>query len=82
MHNSSCCEKKDKDASCCNGKENDAACCRKEKISGNMVVDVVCGMEIDPTQTKLHVEQKGKVYYFCSMVCMNHFVNDSQKYAS
>lgn len=43
-------------------------------------LDVVCGMELDPTQTKLHAEYKGEVYYFCSTVCKNHFVNDPEKY--
>lgn len=42
--------------------------------------DVVCAMEIDPVHTKLHVEHKGEVYYFCSTTCQNHFVNDPQKY--
>lgn len=43
-------------------------------------LDVVCGMEIDPVHTKLHAEHRGEVYYFCSTVCKNHFVNDPQKY--
>lgn len=43
-------------------------------------LDVVCGMELDPLRTKLHVEHKGEVYYFCSTTCKNHFVNDPQKY--
>lgn len=43
-------------------------------------LDVVCGMELDPKTTKLHVEHKGEVYYFCSMTCKNHFVHDPEKY--
>ena len=46
----------------------------------NKALDVICGMEIDPTQTKLHAEHRGEVYYFCNTVCKNHFVNDPQKY--
>lgn len=46
----------------------------------NKALDVICGMEVDPAQTKIHVEHKGEVYYFCSTVCKNHFVNDPQKY--
>lgn len=42
--------------------------------------DVVCGMELKPTDTKLHAEHKGEVYYFCNIVCKNHFVNDPLKY--
>ena len=44
------------------------------------VLDVICGMELDPKRTKLHVEHKGEVYYFCSMTCKNHFVHDPEKY--
>ena len=43
-------------------------------------VDVVCGMEIDPTHAKLHTEHQGSVYYFCSTTCKNHFVNSPEKY--
>jgi len=46
----------------------------------NKALDVICGMEVDPAHTKLHIEHKGEVYYFCSTVCKNHFVNDPQKY--
>ena len=44
------------------------------------VLDVICGMELDPIHTKLHAEHGDQVYYFCSVVCKNHFVNDPQKY--
>ena len=43
-------------------------------------LDVICGMELDPVHTKLHAEHKGEMYYFCSMVCKNHFVRDPEKY--
>ena len=43
-------------------------------------LDVICGMELDPIHTKLHIEHKDQVYYFCSVVCKNHFVNDPEKY--
>jgi Cu+-exporting ATPase len=43
-------------------------------------LDVVCGMELDPSRIKLHVEHQGEVYYFCNPVCKNHFVNDAEKY--
>jgi len=48
--------------------------------SQKKALDVVCGMEIDPLRTRLHVEYRGEVYYFCSTTCKNHFVNDPQKY--
>jgi len=48
--------------------------------SDQKVIDVVCGMELDPAHTKLHVEHRGEVYYFCSTTCKNHFVSDPGKY--
>ncbi len=45
------------------------------------VFDLVCGMELNPENAKLHTEYKGEVYYFCSMTCKNHFVGDPEKYA-
>lgn len=44
------------------------------------VLDVVCGMELDPAHAKLHIEHQGGVYYFCSTMCKNHFVSDPEKY--
>lgn len=44
------------------------------------VLDVVCGMELDPLKTKLQAEHQGEIYYFCSQTCRNHLVNDPQKY--
>ena len=43
-------------------------------------LDVVCGMEVNPAHTKFHIEYKEEVYYFCSLNCKNHFVNDPEKY--
>jgi YHS domain-containing protein len=45
-----------------------------------MVLDVVCGMELDPNRTKLRAEHNGEVYYFCSKTCQDHFVHDPEKY--
>ena len=45
-----------------------------------VVIDLVCGMELDPAETRLHVEHKGEVHYFCTTTCKNHFVNDPEKY--
>lgn len=44
------------------------------------IIDMVCGMELDPTHEKLHTEYRGEVYYFCSDMCKDHFVSDSEKY--
>ncbi len=79
MHNSSCCGGKgEKDRSCCNAE--DKSCCGEGKTSGNMVVDVVCGMEVDPKETKIQLEYKNKVYYFCNVDCKSKFENDPEKY--
>ena len=78
MHNSSCCGGGGKDKDCCNIK--DTSCCGEEKTSGGMVTDVVCGMQVDPKETKLHVEHKGNVYYFCNIDCKNKFESDPEKY--
>jgi Cu+-exporting ATPase len=44
------------------------------------VLDVVCGMEVDVSKTKLQAEYQGETYYFCSQTCRNHLVNDPEKY--
>lgn len=59
-----------------------SSCCSTKSTSVAGVIDPICGMELDPSDTKLHVEHKGEVYYFCNTVCKNHFVNDPQKYIS
>lgn len=46
-----------------------------------MVMDLVCGMELDRKDAKLKSEYKGKTYYFCSQGCKTHFDNDPGKYA-
>ena len=45
------------------------------------VKDVVCGMDVKPTETTLQFAHKGIVYYFCSNACKDSFVNDPEKYA-
>ncbi len=42
--------------------------------------DLICGMEVDPTECKHHTEHNSEVYYFCSTNCKNHFVMNPQKY--
>ncbi len=42
---------------------------------GETVVDVVCGMTIDPASS-LHAEVEGTSYYFCSEGCQTRFVKD------
>lgn len=44
------------------------------------VLDVVCGMELDPSSVKFQVEHNKELYYFCSKNCKGHFVTDPEKY--
>jgi len=46
-----------------------------------MVIDLVCGMELDPSKTELRSTYKEQTYYFCSDGCKKHFDNDPEKYA-
>jgi Cu+-exporting ATPase len=47
-----------------------------------MVVDVVCGMEIDEKSTKWKTEHHGKIYYFCGPMCKLEFDENPKKYVS
>ncbi len=44
------------------------------------VVDIVCGMELDPAKIKGAVEHQGETYYFCSDSCRKHFVENPKLY--
>ncbi len=61
------------------------AIARSERVgalSGGMlmVIDVVCGMEIDERTTKWKSEFKGKTYYFCGPMCKLEFDENPEKY--
>ncbi len=45
-----------------------------------MVIDLVCGMEIDEKTTKWKTEFKGKTYYFCGPMCKLEFDGNPEKY--
>jgi YHS domain-containing protein len=45
-----------------------------------MVIDPVCGMEIDPKTSAGKSEYQEKTYYFCSMGCKKAFDKEPQKY--
>ena len=47
-----------------------------------MVLDVVCGMEIDEKKTQWKSEFKGKTYYFCGRMCKLEFDENPEKYIS
>lgn len=44
------------------------------------VVDLVCGMFVDPRKARASVEYKDKTYYFCSPRCAERFQNEPEKY--
>lgn len=45
-----------------------------------MVIDPVCGMEIDAEKSIYKVVYKGKVYHFCSSVCKEEFEKNPEYY--
>ncbi len=45
-----------------------------------MVIDPVCGMEIDPQTAAGSSEYMGKTYYFCSPGCKKDFEKDPERY--
>ncbi len=47
-----------------------------------MVIDVVCGMEIDEKTAKAKSEYKGKIYYFCGPMCKLEFDDNPEKYVT
>lgn len=38
-------------------------------------LDIMCGMEVDPTTTKYRADYLGELYYFCNSNCMTLFMN-------
>ncbi len=45
-----------------------------------MVLDVVCGMDIDEKTAKWKSEYKGKTHYFCGPICKLEFEKNPEKY--
>jgi Cu+-exporting ATPase len=45
-----------------------------------MVIDPVCGMSVDPTNSVFHADYKGKTYYFCSADCKAQFQAQPERY--
>ena len=46
------------------------------------MIDMVCGMDVDPEASAGAWEHEGVVYYFCSVGCMDRFRADPQHYVS
>lgn len=47
-----------------------------------MEIDVVCGMEVDPTDAPGESEYRGKIYYFCSADCLEAFEDDPDTFTA
>lgn len=47
-----------------------------------MAKDPVCGMDVDPKNTKLTSTYQGQTYYFCSPGCKKSFDKEPQKYVA
>jgi Cu+-exporting ATPase len=47
-----------------------------------MEIDVVCGMEVDPTDAPGQAEHQGKIFYFCSEGCLEEFQEDPDAYSA
>lgn len=48
---------------------------------GEMAVDVVCGMTVEPAPS-LHAEHEGATFYFCSEGCQTRFVEDPASFVA
>ncbi len=46
-----------------------------------IVLDVVCGVEIEEKTAKWKSDYEGKTYYFCDPICKVEFDENPQKYA-
>jgi len=47
--------------------------------SAARVKDPVCGMDVDPTTARYHLEHAGKTYYFCCGGCLEKFRADPDR---
>jgi Cu+-exporting ATPase len=45
-----------------------------------VMIDPVCGMQVDPQTTEHYVVHGGHTYYFCSIYCHNKFVAEPDNY--
>lgn len=46
------------------------------------MIDVVCGMDVEPETSAAAWEHAGVVYYFCSPGCMERFRGDPEHFLS
>ncbi len=53
---------------------------QQQPPAGNLVVDPVCGMKIDPAKAAGSSALDGKTYYFCATSCKKRFDADPEQY--
>ena len=53
---------------------------RRKTISGERVVDPVCGVKVDRNASVLRANYLERTYFFCAPVCKRSFEADPQKY--
>ena len=41
--------------------------------AGNLPIDPVCGMRVEPAKAAGHYEYRGTPYYFCGLSCLQRF---------
>lgn len=46
----------------------------------DVMIDLVCGMELNFKKSKFKKDYKGKTYHFCSENCKEHFEKSPEKY--
>ena len=57
------------------------ACCAKPSPAATgLVIDPVCGMQVDPARAAGSREYNGKTYYFCSSHCKQKFDRDPKQF--
>jgi len=71
----------DKDKKCCSSSDKSACkAAAKDASTQAVVVDPVCGMDIETKDAKHTYEYKGKTYYFCCDSCKKSFSKKPEKY--
>jgi Cu+-exporting ATPase len=54
----------------------------ENRIIDISVIDPVCGMAVNPVESRGKASHEGQTYYFCSPDCMHKFVSSPAKYLS
>ena len=49
-------------------------------LGDSLVLDIVCGMEIDEKKSKWNSNYRGKTYFFCGPMCKLEFDENPEKY--